>query len=324
MKKQMKITVILFATGYFAGAAHAEFGVSAGATFNYKADFRNVAKAQGFANNPGTTASGTDHFYDDGYNRVDSSGNVGNLTTYWGYQDASQNTGGSVTMSSAQRIIDPQSSSGEQNEAQPAIEIYWQEDLTENERWNLGLRVALSWQRIDLDSKALYSTTIETVSDTYDYTGILPGAPFDGSFAGPNFLISDVPSRTTTYAAGSALIARRDIHADLFALNLGPTLSFDFTEKLRLTASIGGTIAWIDSEFTYHDESFAQGHGAEQEWLFGAYAEADLQYQMGERWGIFGGVAHTRLEDFDQQVDGRSAQLQFDDSYSVRAGIFFQ
>jgi len=317
------ITLLLFLS---CGSALAEFGVSAGASFNFKADFQTAAQPQGFANDAGADAAGAgaDHIYDDGYNRVDSSDNAGNLTTYWGYDNASQDHGGSITMNSAQTILDAQSSSGEQNDAQPALELYWQTDLTTNERWNIGIRAALRWQRVDLDSRAVYSSTVETISDTYAYAGIVPGASFDGSFAGPNFLLSDDPSRSITFADGASFAASRTLEADLFAFDLGPTLSFDFTEKLRLTGSIGGTVAWIDSEFNYSDERFSEGKDSKQDWLFGAYASADLSYQIGEHWGLFGGAAYTRLQDFDQQVDGRSTELQFGDSYTLRAGLFFR
>ena len=324
MNRQFRISAGLLAAGCICGAVQAEFGVSAGASFNYKAQFRSTAAAQPRATDPGAAVAGVDHFYDDGYNRVDSSGNAGNQTTYWGYQNASQDNGGSVTMNSAQTIIDAQNASASQEEAQPALEIYWQENLTENERWNIGLRAALRWQRIELDNRAIYRTTVETVSDTYTYIGILPGAPFDGSYTGPNFLLSDIPSRSIASAAGPSISAQRTLDANLLGFDLGPTLSLTITEKLRLTASAGGTVAWIRSDFSYRDGTLASGSDTKQDWLFGAYIGADLQYQIGEHWGVFAGAAYTRLQDFDQQVDGRGTELQFDDSYTLRAGFFFQ
>ena len=45
---------------------------------------------------------------------------------------------------------------------------------------------------------------------------------------------------------------------------------------------------------------------------------------IGEQWEILGGAAYTRLEDFEQTTDGRSSELQLDDSYTLRAGIFLQ
>lgn len=307
MNKQIKkTTIVLFAAGCLAGTSHAEFGVSAGASFNYKANFRSSV-------NSGAAVAGADHFYDDGYNRVDSSGNAGNQTTYWGYQNASQydpagdGGNGTITMHSTMN------SSESQEEAQPALEIYWQHDFTENERWNIGVRTAVRWQRIEIDN------TATTIADAYSLGGIIPpGAPFDGSFAGPNAVLSDTPVRTLT--AG----ATRTIDANLFGFDFGPTLSLTLTEKLRLTASVGGTVAWIRSDFSYSDGTLASGSDTKQDWLLGTYAGADLQYQIGEHWGIFAGAAYTCLQDFNQQAGDRSAELEFGDSYTLRSGLFFQ
>lgn len=279
---------------------------------------------QGFANNAGAPNAGTDHFYDDGYNRVDSSGNAGNLTSYWGYQNAAQDNGGSVTMNSSQNILDAQSGRGQQTEGQPAIEIYWQKDLTENEKFNVGLRASLCWQHIDLDSTTTSSTTVETISDTYTYGGILPGAPFNGSYTGPNFLLGDTPDRTISYTGGTPVTTMRSLQANLFSINFGPTLSLDLTKKLRLSVSGGGTAAWIDSEFSFHDVGFAEGKDHDNDWLFGAYVSADLSYRVDDSWGIFGGAAYTCLQDFQQESGGRSSELQFGGSCTVHTGIFFQ
>jgi len=307
-----KIIALLIIAGCL--PAHAEFGVSAGATFNYKANFRSAPI-------PGAAVAGVDHIYDDGYNRVDSSVNAGNQTTYWGYQNPSQydpagdGGNGTITMNSVS------DSSASQEEAQPAVEIYWQHDLTENERWNFGVRTAFRWQRIELDNTPI------TIADEYSLppnTAVVPavptlpmGAPFNGSFFGPSVFLSDTPVRSTG-------IGHNTMEADLFGFDFGPTLSLTLTEKLRLTASAGGTVAWIRSDYSYEAGVLGRGTDREEDWLCGAYASADLSYLIGERWGIFGGAAYTRLEDFDQQVDGRSAELEFGDSYTVRAGFFFR
>lgn len=317
MKKT--ITLLVLACSF---TARAEFGVSGGATFNYKTSFHTSAEAQGRANDP---RHPTARIYDDGEVHLNGTGQ----TLHYGYDTGADVDNNAVpnptlTLHSAQNIIDEQQTSGKQTEGQPAIEIYWQEDLTDNEKWNLGLRAALRWQRIELDNTSMYSTTIETINHAYNHFGLLTDNEKTVAITPGYPVLDDTPGETITYAAGTSVAGSREIDADIFAFDFGPTLSLSLTEKLRLTASAGGTIAWIDSEFTYTDGAFAQGRDQKQEWLFGAYAGADLSYLIGERWGIFGGAAYTLLEDFDQEVDGRSSELQFGDSYTVRAGIFFR
>src|SRR5512137_2216574 len=71
------------------------------ALFGVKAEFKNLG---GFPRQTdiGSAVSGVDHLYDDGYNRVDASGNADGSTWFWGYQNANQLTdGNSIAMHSA-------------------------------------------------------------------------------------------------------------------------------------------------------------------------------------------------------------------------------
>lgn len=324
MKVQIKTIAIFLAAVGITASVQAEFGVSGSASFNYKANFRSRPVPQARRSNPGAAAAGADHFYDDGYNRVDSSDNAWDQTSYWGYESAAQDNGSGITMNSAQSSIDSQRSSERENELQPGVEIYWQQNLSSGERWNYGVRAALWWQRIEIDHRAAYNTTITTLSDTYSYDGIPPSAPFNGSFGGPNFLLSDIPTRSTSAAAGPSILASRSLDADLFGFDFGPTLSLTLTRRLQLTTSAGGTIAFIDSDFSYNDGGLASGSDTQTDWLPGFYASTDLQYLIGERWGIFAGAAYNWLDNFDQHSGGRSAELQFDGSYTVRSGFFYR
>src|SRR2546425_7401386 len=49
----------------------------------------------------GGTGSALNHFYDDGYVRVDESGNYGGQTWYWGYDRASQISGNNLPFHSS-------------------------------------------------------------------------------------------------------------------------------------------------------------------------------------------------------------------------------
>src|SRR3954453_18024238 len=80
------------------------FGFSYRAGFNVSARFRNVAGLTQ-VNDPGPAVAGANHNYDDGYNRVDNTGNNhgGTIATWnWGYENASQVNGTSdISMHSA-------------------------------------------------------------------------------------------------------------------------------------------------------------------------------------------------------------------------------
>ena len=329
--KNLKYIVLMLVTGCWAGAANAEFGVSVGGSFDYKASFESAPLVLPPANNPGLAAAGSNHFYDDGYNRVDSSGSFGGQTTFWGYikdsqYDAAGDGGnGTITMSSAYSTMHAGHSAGESDGAQPALEAYWKTDLAGEGRWNIGFRAALGWQHIEVDSAAHYGTSVTTVSDQYALAGVIPpGSPFSGSYEGPNALLGDDPMRTVLSAPGSDVMLRQSIEADLFTLNLGAALSIDLSERLSTVISAGPTLAWIRSDFSCSSDLSGRAGASDSETLAGAYAAADLQYRIGERSGLFFGVARSALQNFSQQADVFEGELEFDDSYAFRVGLFFR
>ncbi|MEI6647524.1 MAG: hypothetical protein WCP12_15915 [bacterium] len=333
--KNNKIIPMLLIVGGFTGAARAELGVSAGASFNYKAKFHSAAAVQSRAKDPGADAADTDHYYDDGFNRTDSSSKDAGVidTTFWGYDDKVKQYDplgdgghGTITMNSSRTTIDAGSSSERDEEIQPTLEVYWQTDLTENTRWNFGVRAAVRWQNIRLNNHTLYSTTRDTISDTYTLNGSVPPlAPFNGVEDGWGYpLLGDVPDRKETTEAGPPVLATRKLNANLFALDVGPTASLNIIEDLSVAASAGGTVAWMQSNFSYSDGDLASGNSSDGKCLLGVYTGIDLRYKFSDRWGVFAGASYNLLQDFDQHADGRSAELQFGNSYTVRAGIFFQ
>ena len=88
-------------SGVGEGAFNQRVGVSYRMSYNISARFRNLG---GFASasRPGpATGSNVDRTYDNGFNKVDVSGNAGGQTWFWGYNDASQIVGDTVVMSSS-------------------------------------------------------------------------------------------------------------------------------------------------------------------------------------------------------------------------------
>src|SRR5689334_1069951 len=66
------------------------FRIGSMAGFGAKADFKFTGTLTPTGNAPG--------FFDDGNVQTDSSGNSGGMTSFWGYQNASQLSGSSISM----------------------------------------------------------------------------------------------------------------------------------------------------------------------------------------------------------------------------------
>lgn len=108
----------------------------------------------------------------------------------------------------------------------------------------------------------------------------------------------------------------------ILALDLGPSATVNLSERFGLTGSLGGTLAYAHSTFSYQDGNVAFGSTSDNEWLLGLYAGADLQYQVGKEWGVFAGTFYNYLQDFSQQVDNRKADLSFGGTYGIRIGLY--
>jgi hypothetical protein len=321
-----KAVLILVLAAGGAGWARGEFGFGVDATV-YRAKFRSDASPAPWAHDPGAPVAGASHEYDDGFNRVDSSGNDGGMTTYWGYQNSSQYDpagDGTITMNSTRTILDAGRSSEGADGVPAGVVAYWQEALIGEGNCGLGFRLALHWQHISVEERTAYRSTLATISDTYALEGVLPpGAPFEGSFAGPNWVLGDAPTRVESSAAGPLIPVYRALSGDRVALDLGPTFSLDLSEQVRVVFLLGVTTVWMQSRLSYRDGTWADGSATEQKWLAGGVAGMDLQCRLGELWGAFAGVAASKVPDFTQRVEGHTARMPLE-GVTMRAGLFFQ
>src|SRR5262245_34183075 len=101
-QRSQPAAVVLAAAMCFGGAAQAQlfrvsddwtrnFRLGMQVAFNIQADFALDGVIPTGGGDPGLPGiPGLNHFYDDGYVRVDNTGNSGGLTSYWGYQSATQ------------------------------------------------------------------------------------------------------------------------------------------------------------------------------------------------------------------------------------------
>lgn len=307
-------------------ALQAEVGLNLGYSANYKATFTGPAVTLN-ATDFGAATGGIDHEYEDGFNRVDSSGNFNDETTYWGYENDSQYDESTklLTLSSRRSTIGSYQTQGTQTASQPAIEAYWSRSLTQQQRWNIGLRAAIRWQRIELDHRTRLNRSVERISDSYEFLGEnIIGAPFYGSYEGTNAMFRAIPSRTITPLAQDSVIVRQDIDAHLFALDFGQTFDLHLNDRIDLSLTAGGTIAWMTSEFSYSGGLDGSGSDTAEDFLLGEYVGLDLKYQATEHWGLSAGIAYTLLQDFDQRADQHTAELTFRDVYQTRIGIFYR
>jgi hypothetical protein len=273
---------------------------SFGPTFgiNFKADFYNNA-------NPGPAAGNANHTYNDGYVLVDSSGDAGGLTTYWGYQNASQVIGGAMNFTAFQS-----SPSSATDNPQYGGELVYQRVIGSlpflSGDW--GFEAGFGFTELDLRENLGGTGSV----DSFPLNGVLPPGPgYNGTFSGPGALLGDTPTRTA-----ATLTGYQKLSGQMFSLRLGPFAEWNFTRKFSLAASVGLTLAPTMVDYDFSETATlaggtlgASGHSSKTKLLYGPYVGAMLRYDFNKHWGVYVGGRFQNLTDLSQSIGGRTARL---------------
>ena len=285
------------------------------------------------ARSAGGTGSALDHYYDDGYVRVDSSGNVGGKTWFWGYDAASQISGDNILFhsTSSTSATSPQDIS---DNPQLGFELVYNREIgtfgkRKQHRW--GLEASIGWTGIGINDNSAGRANVTRVTDAYGFTTgtIPPAAPFQGTFSGANFLLGDTPSRTIQSISGAQVTGSREFDGNLFIGHLGPYADFALSEKLHLSVSGGLAIGGMFSEFSWDETVSFSGspplrhHASDNDsgFLVGGFIGANLGYQFNPRWNAQLGVQFESLGDYSQTVAGHKASIDLGKSLYVTVGI---
>ena len=290
--------------------------------FNLKADFHN--SAPNLPANPGANigpaTGGVDHTYDDGYVKVDSSGNAGGLTWNWGYQNSSQVVGDTMEFHSAQS-----SSSSLRNhdnvtdDPQYGLELTYQRVIGHlfGESGHWGIEAGFGYTDIDLQDNRSGTALTTVTTDAYQLNGVLPpGAGYNGTFAGPGALLGDTPTRSTASFL-TPQTSKQRLTGQLFTIRVGPFAEWNFTPKLSLAGSVGLTLApaAIDYDFSETTQTsgglvMTSGHSSKTGLLYGAYVGGTLRYDFTKHWGAYVGAQFQSLSALEQSSGTHTARLE--------------
>lgn len=289
------------------------------------------------------TPEGDRYNYDDGYVLTDNTGNVGNQTWYWGYDNASQlNVHGADTIDFHRDTAPglPGSSGGDDSpylgcEVAYAYELGVQDCGGQNHPLRFGVEIAASFMPINFNSGGSYNSSLNRETDTYGYTSgtTPPTAPYQGSFNGPGFLLGSTPThQPATTIPGATIDAHQSFDSNLWGFRLGPYLETPLTEKLSLHFSGGVAAGLLDASASWSEtvtipggggSTTSKGGGDDTELLWGYYFGADAVYRFTERWGLDVGVQYQNLGTYSHNFGGRVAELDLSRSLFVQAGVSF-
>lgn len=304
------------------------------ATFNISAKFTKLAAVKP-ARSVGGTGGALDHYYDDGFVRVDNSDNFGGQTWFWGYDRASQVSGDNILFHSSKTA--GAASKDVSCDPYPGFELVYNRQFgtfgkREQHRW--GLEASLGWTSVGISDKRALHATANQITDSYSFTPgtTPPAAPFQGTFEGPNFVLNDTPSRSSASVPGGATVrGRREFDGSLFVGHLGPYAEFALSEKLSLAVSGGLAVGLMNGNLSLNQTvSFAsasplrrRASSSDSDVLLGGFLGANLSYQFNERWSASVGVQFESLGDYTQSAGGSKAKVDLGAAFHVSLGVSY-
>lgn len=298
--------------------------------FNVRAGFTSAVGNP--ASNPGpATGGGLDRFYDDGYVRVDSSGNADGKTWFWGYDNASQadTAADAITMSAV--TTDGQATIND-IEGDPYIggELTYARYFFEWGRANWGLELGGSFLPVEIEDDTSLTALVASVRDAFSLGGVVPPpAPYAGGFQGPGVVIGDAPVRTATQRQAT-FSGNRRIETTAFALRFGPTVDIPLGKPLWMQLGGGLHLMYADTDFSYSEivgvegltQTVAQsGSASEQEWIFGAYLRGQVLCALSRSVGIFGNVEYLMTDEIAVSAGSHRATMTFGSSLGCALGL---
>ena len=277
-----------------------------------------------FKDMPVATGSGAGHGgYIDGYVNQDSSGNAGGLTWNWGYQNAAQVQGNTLTLHGATSTTMNSDSLSQDGDPQLGLDLAYGRDLGHVLGGKWGLQAAFDYTDVSISDNQPFSGKKMSFSDVYSLGGIIPPpAPYAGSFNGPGPLISDTPIGSTSSSQTILLAGQRTLDAQVYALRLGPY--YELTLGKRWAGRLGGglSLALVDSKLSYSSGALV-GSGSSEgtDFQAGAYVEGLVLFSVTHHLGLFAGAQYEYLGTYDRSVGIETAQLDMTGAVSILLGV---
>ncbi len=306
---------------------------------NIHADFKTAGQfgISGSAPGPGVGVTGANHVYDDGYVRVDATGDAAPAgfppsTSFWGYSKASQLSGQTLTFHAANSV----SIAGAANRSDDAPYLgfdmayggtigYWGWPQA-RVGWEFGfgfLPITIS------DTRTLSGTFTRTV-DQFSTGGII--VPQEGYQGGPSGIGPTIPDAVTSRSQDTVsglITGSRTLDVTLYNIRLGPTLYWNLGHRWGVSASAGPAVGLVSGDYQFNETGLlANGETAHNtgkfgktDLVYGGYANALGLFRLEKGGDLFAGVQFISLSGATFSNGGREAKLNMPASIAFTFGI---
>ncbi|MEY4939161.1 MAG: hypothetical protein RIQ93_896 [Verrucomicrobiota bacterium] len=295
-----------------------------------------------------STAAKTDRIYDNGYNRVDASGNLGDgpggllasRTGYFGFTSDNQVDLRAGTLSLNQLQAAGDYSPVYRPALRPGFDAALRYSLAnDNTRRDWGIEVGYNYTRFKQASTGAITANLSLLTDTYALGGVVPQrAPYSGRFSPlpGDQRIGDVPTRTTGPVLGS-VNGSRSFQGRTSLIRVGPWLELlpatrraPESESERWSVMARGGLAFLNTKASFQMEERLSGGGfvasaattasaSGRSSQVGYFLGARARRVVNERWAVL--VWGDFLRGSEMTLASGNRYARFDATRSVVGGL---
>lgn len=281
----------------------------------------------------------TDRFYLNGYNRVDSSGNLGeggtglpSRTGYFGFSSNSQVNLAAGTL--AMNVLLPATNSYLAKSGATG-DLSYELNYTLLRRFDSGRKLGLEVRGapigLDLHDDRQLTRSVTLVSDTYKLGGVVPPvAPYSAGYAVIPFTprIGDIPTRTVSDVSASYSGSRR-FQVNGWLVRLGGVWRVVDRPRLRLEAHGGPALVAATSKFSVTESVSATSVGglgitaraSRYAQHLGWYAGGTAGWRLHGRWSVVAGADYLDAGAYSVHARAASARFNLSQGLLLNLGI---
>ena len=277
--------------------------------------------------------------YDDGYVRVDDTGNAQGYTSYWGYNDKASQYDATAPFLElhSTRSVDVENASSGHHDDSPYLGAdiayggtfgHW---LGARTGWEVGLGFLPVYIE---DSRPLSGTFVRSVHQFQNRGNIImpsatPLNPYRGgpSVFGP--VIDDTPIIMPDQVTPGTLNGSRILDVTLLTLRLGPTFYWPLHRRWAVSVSGGGAVGLVTGDYKFNESAvFGAGSTAvnsgkfgKTEATYGGYVSAMTLFHLQRDADLFIGAHFMPMTEVKFKENGREAKLDMSGAVYFTAGI---
>jgi hypothetical protein len=298
--------------------------------FNINADFSLRGQFSISGSQPGPTGvSGANHSYDDGYVRVDQTGNAQGYTSFWGYNNAAQNSGANLLMHSATSFATDHSSK-DSDDPYAGFEVAYSANPWRWGQTRVGIEFGFGFLPISIKDDKPTAGIFNRTTYSFDTGGILlPTAPYNGGPSGIGPTIQDVATAVGSDTVPGIIGGSRTLDVTLLTLRLGPSFYWDLSQRFGLSAGAGVALGILPGELKYDEvitfsdgsTSHNQGQASSTEITYGGYVGAALTCHLIAHGDVYLAAQFMPMASTTFEGQGRQARLNLDAPIYISAGL---